>query len=177
MERRKNHRLKKRILCELVVGGHRHAAIVRDLSRTGLFVQTNALLEGRNPLLVRLRGPDGSELELEADPVRRVQVPRRLVGVAHGGVGLRIRGTPPEAYLKLLQGEKGVSTRMAAPAGDAGAARRTPGRRFTARLRQAGGVRCRTIVVEATSADEAAARIRQQQGDAWELLSVESREP
>jgi hypothetical protein len=101
LERRKTHRSRHRLTCELVLGDRRHPGIVLDVSQTGLFVQTSAAPPPGERVRVRLQPAGGAELELEASIARRYAVPARLASVARGGVGLRIESAPDD-YLQLL---------------------------------------------------------------------------
>jgi Tfp pilus assembly protein PilZ len=86
--------------CELNADGKRYSGLVVDVSSGGLFVQTRANLAPGTPVALTLR--DGRhELPLQAAVARKRVVPARLACVTHGGVGLRVVGTP-ESYARIL---------------------------------------------------------------------------
>ena len=112
MERRTIERLKQRLTCELVMGDRRHPGIVLDVSPTGLFVQTSASPPPGERVRVNLRRPGGADIEVVASVARRYLVPRRLLSIAHGGVGLQIESASDD-YLRLID-----SARQAEKAAD-----------------------------------------------------------
>ena len=98
MEKRKRQRAKRRLTCELVVGEDRYPAIVRDISPTGLFVQTRAKPEAGSVVEVIFAARDGQpEIQVEAGVARHRIVPPRLQGSVQGGVGLELLSPPPRA--------------------------------------------------------------------------------
>ena len=101
MERRRAERIKQRLTCELIIGDRRHPGIVLDVSETGLFIQTSASPPPGERARLTLRCPDGTEVEVEASVARRYVIPRRLVSVARGGIGLRIESASEE-FLQLV---------------------------------------------------------------------------
>lgn len=102
-KRRKTNRFKKRISCELVHGERRSSGIVLDVSRSGVFVQTNAKPRPGAALRLVLSVPGESRtIELEARAARIKTVPPRLLSVAQGGVGLHIEN-PPAEYLEFVE--------------------------------------------------------------------------
>jgi hypothetical protein len=98
---RRSDRVKRRVTCELAVGGRRHRGIVLDLSETGVFVQTEATPGPGARLQLRFHAGDGTAFEVEGSVARRQVAPPQLAGVVRGGLGLRVH-TPPPAYFELL---------------------------------------------------------------------------
>ena len=100
-ENRANPRGKKRLTCTLIIKGIRHTGVVLDVSKSGLFVQTNARPTGRDFLEIHLTLPGQKKrLVLQARVTRKKVVPARLLAVAHGGIGLKVI-CPPPAYLEF----------------------------------------------------------------------------
>ena len=100
LDRRTETRLRRRMACEINVGGRRYSGLVVDLSSGGLFVRTRATLSPGTVVALQLR--DGrQELPLQAAVARRRMVPARLASVSHGGVGLRLVHAP-ESYQRIL---------------------------------------------------------------------------
>jgi hypothetical protein len=191
MERRRAERLKQRLICELVIADRRHAGIVVDISETGLFVQTSACPPPGERVRVTLRRSDGADIELEASVARRYLVPRRLVTVARGGIGLRIESASDD-YLELIrpvmQGEKAPPPKAAANASRpvAQRAERPPpeattnaspesseGTAYRVRARQTSGVRSRSFHVTAPSEEEAKLMASARLDEGWEILTVD----
>jgi hypothetical protein len=101
LERRKSPRKRARVSCELLIGNHRGSGTVLDLSRDGLFVQTDAHLPRGVPIEVHLHFPEGQTVAVRATLAHWRRVARSLVSVARDGVGLRLRNAP-EAYTRRL---------------------------------------------------------------------------
>lgn len=96
-------RKKKRISCELRCGDRRHSGIVLDLSRSGLFVQTNAKPRPGSEVEIEFKVPGlKSALALRGRVARAKLVPPQLLSVAQGGLGLTFR-SPPAAYLEFIE--------------------------------------------------------------------------
>lgn len=73
MEKRRQQRTKKRLACEIVVEGQRHAAIVRDTSPSGLFVQTRARPKPDTVVELIFRAADAeAEIRVEAGVAREL---------------------------------------------------------------------------------------------------------
>ena len=101
MQRRKVERLKQRLTCEFVMADRRHPGIVLDISPTGLFVQTSCSPPPGERVRVKLRRPGEADVEVVATIARRYVVPRRLMSIARGGVGLQIESASDD-YLRLV---------------------------------------------------------------------------
>ena len=79
-----------------------HHAIVLDLSAHGLFLRMAA--DDRKEIercQLTLQTDRGEEIELVVDVMRKLLVPRPLLTVAQGGVGVRIVSAP-DAYYDFL---------------------------------------------------------------------------
>jgi hypothetical protein len=101
--------------CEIQAEGHGHRALVLDISRTGLFVQTSVRLAPGTIVDVTLQvGSDGPPIALRARVARQKAVPSNLTVVAQGGVGLRILDAPP-SYYATLQEQAGAADPAAGP--------------------------------------------------------------
>lgn len=103
MSPRVTNRIKKRISCALKHGERRHAGIVLDVSKTGLFVQTSAKPRPGDEVEVALSMPGRKEsVTVRARVARTKLVPPQLLTVAQGGVGLHIENAPQD-YLEFVE--------------------------------------------------------------------------
>jgi hypothetical protein len=181
-EHRVAKRIRRRMACELKAEGRQQRAIVLDLSRTGLFVQTSARLAPGAQVELWLQFEDQREpILLRAAVARQKAVPSNLTSVAQGGVGLRIVDAP-RAYYELL-GETGPppaattgpASKPAAPAPvEAKAAAPAPALpRFRVRVKQSDGPRSRILDIVAETAERAVAAALAQVGKGWEALGAE----
>ena len=173
-EHRADKRFRRRSACELHADGRKQRAIVLDLSRTGLFVQTSARLAPGTSveLLVHFEG-QGEPMLLRARVARQNQVPSNLTHVARGGIGLYLLEAP-KAYLEMvdLQNETRARNGPApTPAAKLGDAPVFP--HFRVRLKQIEGNRSRVLNVMAASAARACADALTQLGAGWEALGAE----
>ena len=98
---RAHPRLKRRLNCDVSVGGTQYVGVVLDLSPGGFFVQTGALPAVGATVDITLRRGQGPPIELQARVANRRPVPRRLASVARGGLGCSL-SSPPESYYQLL---------------------------------------------------------------------------
>ena len=97
MDKRDRHRTCRRLTCELLVEGQRTPAMVRDISKKGLFVQTRT--KPRVNSVVEVIFPSTGlkpEVRVEAGVARERVVPPRLQASVPGGVGLELLGPRPE---------------------------------------------------------------------------------
>ena len=171
-------RYRKRVPCQLVIGGGSHPGMVLNVSRGGLFVQTSARARPGDRVRIALNtSPSRSTIGLEARVVWKRVSPPQLQSVTQGGVGLEIQ-LASEAWYDFLAG-------VATP--DLERARNVPGdpdpatnaqprpmlSRFRVRVSQSGGPRSRTVVVEGGSEDEARRRALLATGGGWTVLEVE----
>ncbi|HEY5657678.1 MAG TPA: PilZ domain-containing protein [Myxococcota bacterium] len=173
MEKRKLQRQRKRLTCELVVGVERHAALVRDLSPHGLFVQTRARLEpGTEVLVLFAAGEQQPELRLLARVARRRESPPRLQASVPGGLGLELVDAPP-AFLELAARraeqpeDASGGTDVAPPAGAAVV------RTFRVRVAPRDKPGSRVITVRSESLHGARARALAQAGRGWKIQDIQ----
>jgi len=171
-------RQKRRMFCEIVHEGRAQRAIVLDVSRTGLFVQTSARLAPGTELEILLR------LEANAEPVRlrtavarQKAVPAQLTQIAHGGMGLRILEAPREYYHAIGEPAPwpGMGARRPAQAtastAPASTAPQKP--RFRVRVKQREGSRSRVLEIAAETPERACALALVAVGPGWEALGAD----
>jgi hypothetical protein len=172
MERRGVERLKQRLTCELVMGDRRHPGIVLDVSPTGLFVQTSASPPPGERVRLKLRRSGGAEIEVEASVARRYVVPRRLVSVARGGVGLRIESAFDE-YLQLVRSALRTEEEPPPEATASASPQSSEGSAYRVRAKQTSGPRSRSLQVTAASEEEAKQMASAKLDEGWEILTVD----
>jgi len=102
LERRDFPRVKRRLPCSLLIGGHCHSATVRDLSANGFFVETDADLRQGSGVIVAVSGPDGERFMLETYVPRNPALSRQRPYMVQSGVGLQVE-EPPECYLRWIE--------------------------------------------------------------------------
>jgi hypothetical protein len=94
---RRHERVKRRFACEFLVEGQRYRGIVVELSRGGLFVQTDATTTPGKRIDLHLAGAGTvPDLLLRAVVVRRRMVPAMLAAVVRRGIALEILEAPRE---------------------------------------------------------------------------------
>ncbi|MEZ4280076.1 MAG: PilZ domain-containing protein [Myxococcota bacterium] len=173
MEKRRTHRTKHRLTCEIIVDRQSHPAVVRDLAPTGLFVQTrqrpapNSVVEVRFPEFAGLPA-----FTIEAGVARHRNVHPRLQTEIQSGIGLEILGRP-EPYLALASRVVAPKAGLEAGSADAAGSDRGP-RSFRVRLAAHGRSHPRTITVLASSIQAARARALTQAGAGWKITEVET---
>jgi hypothetical protein len=187
MERRREKRLRRRMPCDLWVGGRRHHAVVLNLASQGLFVQTRAKPSPGTAVEVRMRTAARTDpIVLQACVARLFLVPSELAVVAGGGVGLQIRSAP-NAYLSLLSD---IAPRGWAPLSKA-SRRDTPAgpgsppepsrtammpepqaRRFRVRVCEIDGSRPFTLLVVCSSEAEASEEALAELGPSWKIVEL-----
>lgn len=179
-EHRAAKRFRRRTACELRADGRQQRAIVLDVSRTGLFIQTSARLSPGTEVevVVQFEGQREAML-LRARVARQKAVPSNLTSVAQGGVGLRILDAPRSFY-QMIGEQDGGSTapplRAAPPAKvpEAPAPAAKPALpRFRVRVKQTDGPRSRILDIVAETAERARAAALAQVGTGWEALGAE----
>jgi Tfp pilus assembly protein PilZ len=172
-------RFKKRLPCRVKVAGSSYAGMVLNVSRGGLFIQTSA-----GP-------PPGAGVTVDLDVANRTAtVPigarvvwRRVVAphlrtLSQGGVGVRIESAP-EAYFQFLSAVAGgvfasppsTGHEACAPAPESPS--ESAGIEFRVRVKQQGGPRSRTMVLQCESEAEARTRALGVVGAGWVILDVE----
>jgi len=183
--RRPAKRFRRRMPCEIQADGRQQRAIVIDVSRSGLFVQTSARLAPGSEIGVALQVEGSAELlRLRVRVARQKAVPSNLTSVAQGGVGLRILQAPP-AYYALLDEQEGVATALLPTPRDATERASSAGERanapsvaeaatprFRVRVKQSDGPRSRVIDVHADSAEQARSRALAKLGQGWEVVDA-----
>jgi hypothetical protein len=159
--------------CELVADGRLQRAIVLDVSKTGMFVQTSSRLIPGTSVELQLRFDTNDEpVSIRARVVRHRSVPSNLTSVAQGGIGLRILEAPPAFYESLRNQDSTVPpARTVAPLAAPPAAPSGP--RFRVRVKQTDGPRSRMLDVAAATADSARAAALAMTGPGWEALGAE----
>ena len=109
-------RFAKRIRCAISDRGTPRTALVVNVSRSGLFMQTTVPAQMGSTFDVELNPADQQEpIRLKARVVWRKNVPARLRGVAKGGIGMQIVWAPEEYYglLAELMDDPGTRSRSA----------------------------------------------------------------
>ena len=165
------------MFCEIVHEGRAQRAIVLDVSRTGLFVQTSARLAPGTEIELDVRLEANSEpIRLRAAVARQKAVPAQLTQVAHGGVGLRILEAPREYYDAL--GERAPwpaasARRSAQPASPAAPGTPPTTARFKVRVKQREGSRSRILDIAAETPERACALALAAVGPGWEALAAD----
>ncbi len=182
-DRRTEERKKQRATCEILDGGRLQRGVVRDVSTSGLFVQTTLPVDIGNEVEVHIT--PNSEVSpiifVRARVVRKLRVDRRLAALGSGGVGLRITAAPP-AYYEAFDVPPPDETDMEIPlkrkpeTGEANA----PGKKASApepdpnfRVRVRRGSRSYWIAVAADSESDAVSQAEAKAGEGWDLLEIE----
>jgi hypothetical protein len=166
--------------CEIKADGRQQRAIVLDLSRSGLFVQTSARLSPGSTVELWLPCEERSEpIILRAAVARQKAVPSNLTSVAQGGVGLRILDAP-RAYYEMIGESPPLPGRVGRAPAQAPAAEAAPPPpraaerpRFRVRVKQSDGPRSRILDVFEETAERACAAALAQMGAGWEALGAE----
>ena len=112
LEWRSCTRVRRQLLCKLLVDGRSHRGTVWDFSEQGLFVRTGAKLSPGDGAVVSLRTSEGRHFVLEATVLRQNATSLTLARLASPCVALRIL-TPPAAWLDWI---RDVEARGVAPA-------------------------------------------------------------
>jgi len=178
LDQRRGKRVKRRITCELVIDGKRHAGIVLDVSASGLFVQTVVSAAVGREVEVHLAATRTSpELTIRARVARGLRVPPQLLAAAGGGLGLRVLDPPPEfAQLTVGDDETMPSQRRSSPAAAAPppkSSKRIPvQRRFRVRLQATGSTRSRLVTVQSPDAKTARTEACKVVGPGWDAVEV-----
>ena len=169
MEKRRQQRNRRRITCELVIDGKHHPAIVRDVSRAGLFVQTRARPELNSAIELVFPAEDGRpEIRVEAGVARERVVPAGLESEVPGGIGLEVLDAPPEYH--ALVADAGLQDGSASDSGPPS----DPGiRTFRVRLIERGTPNARVLTVRSESPDGARARALTRAGRGWKIAAIQ----
>lgn len=190
-------RIPKRLPCDVTVSGMRHTGLVLNVSPRGLFVQTNAEARPGSEVSIELTPPHQHDsVALRATVVWKRSVPRHMLTLARGGMGLRINDAP-EGYFSFLAGamraagatptvspvaprtatEHAKKTRIAEPAPmpvprSPMPAPTSKSLRFKVRVSQTAGIRTRSIEVTALSPRQAQRLALREVGEGWQVLDV-----
>jgi hypothetical protein len=186
MERRRDRRTKKRLACELHLDGRRFLGIVLDVSPQGLFVQTNAKPTPGTEATVDLTLPGTSEmLTMECKVARTKLVPQKLLSIAQGGLGLRLK-RPPKAFQEFVRTagltgafDNAESEEPEAPPQPAQAAPVVEEKpepkptRFRVRVNGKGDEPQQTFLVDAPNAEKARQRVVARIGDSSRIAAID----
>ena len=198
MEQRKEKRRKRRLPCDLQIGGKRHEATVVEVSDGGLSVLTAESPELGTEIRVAIKPPGEAPIDVvalvwnkrRASP-RKGSGPRYRLGlviVCSSAGYLRLLGEPGAAETRSKPDEPGSDasppTREAPPSTSFQAAAQPPtasappvdeaGASYRVRAAQKGGPRSRVVVVSASSAEDAGGRALADLGADWVVLEVET---
>ena len=99
---RQEERKGKALFCQLVYEGEQHAAVVLNVSPSGLFVRTAAAVPSCDEVEVRLRVVGGQSWTLRAQIMRRPQDVRDGGKMLKRGLGLRIID-PPDGFAEFVE--------------------------------------------------------------------------
>ena len=170
VEKRRLQRSKQRLVCEIVVEGKSFPGIVRDLSRSGLFVQTRAKPETNSVVEVVFAAGDASqpEIRLEAGVARQRDVQSGLQHSVPAGVGLEVLD-PPETFFELVEAQSHAVETPSAQADGAAAVLRT----FRVRLTQTGKPGSRIETIRCENAAGARARALSRAGRGWKITELQ----
>jgi hypothetical protein len=196
-DRRTEARIKKRIRCEVTAGDTQQRGFVLDVSPNGLFVQTPKPIDPGEEISLELTPAGREPISLRAKVARSRRVPAKLASVANPGVGLRITLAPPEWY-ELVAGIESAapptrSTSSAKPTSGKQASppdkppakkkrkRKLPPRMappqtrssYRVKAKHIGGPRSRSLIVSATSREDAESQALDQLGNDWKVIDVE----
>jgi len=187
MNKRREKRRKKRMVCATIIGGRRYSGLVLDISPRGMFIQTNARPDPGDALEVELSLPGKKEtVVVQARVARKRVVPPQLLTVAGGGLGLMI-DSAPEGYYEFLSG---IATDWKAdargeeqPMPSAGkAVGKTKGagkgkakrQRFRVRVEKTDQSDTKQFLLACASEDQARSQVQSELGDEWKILSIEA---
>lgn len=172
MEKRKQRRTRKRLTCEIAVGSERHGAVIRDVSPTGLFVQTRIRLEPDTRIDVVIPQSGGQPgMTLEARVARQRVVPPRLQSSVPGGVGLEVLD-PPRQFQELVASHIDPGAEKEPPRAaeaNSGSSVRT----FRVRVKQRDKPNARIITVRSETLHGARARALARAGRGWQIADIQ----
>jgi PilZ domain-containing protein len=102
VEKRRKPRQQRRLGCELWIAGKRHTGFVRDVSESGLYVQTRVrAATGDQIELVFPAEGQRAELRVRARVARLDRISAHFATAAAAGLGLEVV-RPPRALAPLL---------------------------------------------------------------------------
>lgn len=172
MQLQRDQRISKRLPCAVRVAKRRYSGLVLNLSRGGVYVQTNAAASRGSSVTLELQVPDEKEgIALEGTVAWRKVVPGQLRQLAGGGFGCRIDNAD-ERYYRVLacwmgSDVQGVALEAPPPDGP-----RHPTWRVRVRART--GPRSRTVTVEAATLEAARSEALSHAGEGWHVIEVEA---
>lgn len=174
VEKRKQQRTRKRLTCEILLGAARHAALVRDLSAAGLFVQTRVRLEPDARVRLIFGAQDGlPAFEVEARVARQRMVPPRLQSAVPGGVGLVVID-PPAGFQEMVARGAASGAPEAAPEPSEVPSGAPAGiRTFRVRMIERDKPNARVFTVRSESLHGARARALARAGHGWKIADIQ----
>jgi hypothetical protein len=134
LHKRRHHRVKRRFACEFLAEGKRYRGIIVELSRGGLFVQTDATTAPGSEIELHVAAAGAvPDLLIRGVVVRRRMVPAPLASAMRRGIALEILEAPREYGLACGSDLLDAPIRLSRRSGDAagggtGAAEPTPER-------------------------------------------------
>jgi len=97
MEKRQGRRIKRRLTCEFFDGASSHRGIILDVSPSGVFIRTNAVLSPGTQIDIHLAASVAAPaMTLMGTVVRRKSVPATLTTLIQPGLGVKILEAPRE---------------------------------------------------------------------------------
>ena len=173
VEKRRQQRAKKRLSCEIVVGGQRYPAIVRDTSPSSLFVQTRAKPEPNTvvELIFRAQGAH-PEIRVEAGVARERVVSSQLQTAVPDGIGLELLDRPDglEALLASTVGPEPVASESR-PKTDGPSDRAI--RSFRIKVTQRDAPNSRVLTVQCENPESARAQALARVGRGWKIVRIQ----
>ncbi|GAF72033.1 unnamed protein product [marine sediment metagenome] len=159
------------MMCEIVLEGRRYAAIMRDISPAGLFVQTRARPEVNSTVeLVFSAAGDQPEVTVEAGVARERQIAPHLQATTPGGLGLELLNPPP-GFRELLARELAEEANAEATQPQAAAAGMQ--RTFRVRVTELGKRNSRIVTIRSESLQGARAQALARAGRGWRVTEVQ----
>ena len=178
MQTQPEPRFRRRLPCRVKVAGSSNSAMVLNVSRSGLFIQTSAAPPPGTAVVVDLDVASGSEpIPIEGRVVWRRMVASHLRSITQGGVGVRIVSAP-DAYYRFISAVAGdvPIPRSLADAGPAEPAPESdlesPGLEYRVRVKQEGGSRTRLLTIQSVSEEEARNGVLEIVGSGWVILEL-----
>ena len=167
-------RVQKRMPCLIEIEGEQQKAIILNLSRAGLFVQTVVKAKRGQSVSVVIDAGHAGRLDLWTQVAWKRRPGVRSYELGGRGLGLQLSGAP-RRYLDLCD----ELAPQAGPVSSAGPAVKAPGsgRQYGIRLRLSGSTRTRRFECESQSEESATAvalswAAQATPGQTWEVLDV-----
>jgi Tfp pilus assembly protein PilZ len=159
-------RFRKRLSCRFDRGTGASSALVLNVSRGGLFVQTSAQVRPGDRVQIEL-SPEArtGSIPIGGQVVWKRVVAPHLRSVAPCGVGVRIQEAPAAYYEFVL----GLGPEVAPRAHEQSVPE------FRVRVKQRVGPRSRSLVVRGVDEAEASRRALAVSGAGWVVLEIEPR--